>query len=98
MSGSHWLSALAGGVRQRLAAPGSVQLRLHLLDRDGRDGPAHHRLPRRSNSFPAETDDGGAGDRLHRPLTAALTQDRDRTTFILAAPLAHCYDRETTRV
>jgi hypothetical protein len=27
-----------------------------------------------------------------------VTQDRDRTTFTLAAPLAHCYDRETAVV
>ena len=48
---------------------------------------------------PAEKDDEEVQEIVFiADLPGSVTQDRDRTTFVLAAPLAHCYDRETTQV
>ena len=65
-SGSLWLNLSPEDFGQRLAAPGSTQLRLSLLDRDGRDGllsvagGGHRARPGGRKGR------GGAGDRPHR--------------------------------
>ena len=97
-SGSPWLTLSPADFGQRLATPGSTQLRLSLLDRDGRDGQLL--VPAAAIELvPAEKDDEEVQEIvLIADLPGSVTQDRDRTTFVLAAPLAHCYDRETTQV
>ena len=97
-SGSLWLNLSPADFGQRLAAPGSTQLRLSLLDRDGRDGLLS--VPAAAIELvPAEEKDEEVQEIvLIADAPGAVTQDRDRTTFTLAAPLAHCYDRETAVV
>ncbi len=97
-SGSLWLTLSPSDFGQRMVAPGSTQLRLTLLDRDGRDGQLL--VPAAAIELaPAEKDDQEVQEIVFiGDLPTSVTQDRDRTTFVLAAPLAHCYDRETTQV
>ncbi len=97
-SGSLWLTLSPADFGQRLAAPGSTQLQLSLLDRDGRNGLLI--VPAAAVELvPAEEKDEEVQEIVViADLPGSVTQDRDRTTLVLAAPLANCYDRETAEV
>jgi hypothetical protein len=97
-AGSSWVVLAPADFGQRLVAPGSSQLRLHLLDRDGNDGLLVV-LPAAIELVPAEDGDEVMQEIVFvADLPTAVTEDRDRTTFALAAPMANCYDRETALV
>jgi hypothetical protein len=97
-AGGAWLIMPPAQFGQVMAAPGNTVLRLQLLDRDGSDGS----LVIAASAIELQP----AGDKdatvqeiaLVSPLATAVTQDRDRTSFTLAAPLKYVYDRDTTVV
>jgi hypothetical protein len=77
---------------------GVLQLRLRLLDRDGAEGTAIFTAAA-IERVPAEEKDTEVSEiAFVGSLPTAVTHDRDRTTLTLAAPLAHVYDRASTRV
>lgn len=97
-SGSTWIVLSPATFGTRLVSPGSAQLRLKLLDRDGREGLLMVAAAA-IELAPAEKDDDEVQEiAFIDDLATAVTQDRDRSTFVLAAALKHCYDRETARV
>jgi hypothetical protein len=97
-SGSNWLALSPEQFGAKLAKPLGITLRLRLLDRDGAEGLCTV-LAAAIELVPAEESDEPVSEiAFVGSLPTAVVQDRDRTTFALAAPLAHCYDRATTRV
>lgn len=97
-AGSSWIVLAPADFGQRLAASGSTQLRLHLLDRGGNDGLLVVR-PAAIELVPAEDGDEVVQEIVFvADLPTAVIQDRDRTTLVLGTPLANCYDRETAQV
>jgi hypothetical protein len=97
-SGSTWIVLSPATFGTRLGSPGSAQLRLKLLDRDGREGLLTVAAAA-IELAPAEKDDDEVQEiAFIDDLPTAVTQDRDRSTFVLAAALKNCYDRETARV
>ena len=82
----------------RLAAPGAYVLRLRVADRDGAEGTVTVAAAALELAAAEEDDDAVSEIAFVAELATAVAQDRDRTTLTLAAPLAHVYDRPTTRV
>ncbi|HEX2079010.1 MAG TPA: baseplate J/gp47 family protein [Longimicrobium sp.] len=80
------------------AASASVQLRVRLVDTDGREGTLAC-LASQVRLAPAEKDDAEVSEVvLVDDAPDAISHDRDRTTARLASGLRHCYDRHTARV
>src|SRR5262249_40581867 len=81
-----------------LTAGESAELLLRVLDRDGREGTLDVDAIA-IELVAAEKDD----EEVHEiafvdKLQDSVTQDRDRTSLLLAASLKHCYDRDTASV
>lgn len=97
-SGGTWSALSPPQFGERLANPGSAQLRLRLLDRDGREGVLEAAAAA-IEPAPPEPGDGEVSEiAFVGELATSVSQDRDRSYFTLAAPLKHVYDRETARV
>lgn len=97
-SGGQWAVLSPGQFGDILRAPGSTVLRLAVLDRDGRRGTLTVAAAA-VELVPAADEDEVVSEIVHvGDLPGSVAHDRDRTTFILAAALAHCYDRPTVRV
>jgi baseplate J-like protein len=97
-SGGGWVVVSPPQLGALMAAPGSAVLRLKLIDRDEQEGSLIVAAAAIELQPANKQDDEVQEIALVSPLTTAVTQDRDRTTFSLAAPLKYCYDRETARV
>lgn len=97
-SGGTWTMLSPATFGARLVSPGNAQLRLRLLDRDGREGQLTVAAAAIELVPAEEGDDEVQEIAFVDDLPTAVTQDRDRSTFVLAAALKYCYDRETTRV
>jgi hypothetical protein len=97
-SGSAWLVVSPPQLGELMAAPGNAVLRLHLLDRDGQEGSLIIAASAVELQPAGEQDDEVQEIALVSPLATAVTADRDRTSFMLGAPLRYCYDRDTARV
>lgn len=77
---------------------GFAMLRLRLLDRDGGAGTCTLAASAIELTPAEEADESLSEIALIENLPTAVTQDRDRTTLKLAAPLAYLYDRPTVRI
>jgi hypothetical protein len=97
-SGGTWLVMSPPQFGERLANPGSVELRLRLLDRDGREGVLEVAAAAIEAAPPEPGDEEVSEIVFVGELASSVSQDRDRSYFTLAAPLKHVYDRETVRV
>lgn len=94
-SGGAWIAVPPEQLVQRFSA--GVQLRLLLLDRDGREG----RMTIASNRI--ELVPAFDGDEIVREIAIIAdfspgSPDRDRVSFTLSAALKNCYDRPTATV
>lgn len=97
-SGSAWLVLSPPQFGERLANPGSAELRLRLLDRDGREGVLEAAAAAIEPAPPEPGDEEVSEIAFVGELATSVSQDRDRSYFTLAAPLKHVYDRESVRV
>lgn len=97
-SGGAWSVLSPPQFGERLANPGSVELRLRLLDRDGREGVLEVAAAAIEAAPPEAGDEEVSEIVFVGELASSVSQDRDRSYFTLAAPLKHVYDRESVRV
>lgn len=97
-TGSSWLIMPPAQFGQVMATPGNAVLRLHLLDRDDSDGTLIIAAAAVELLAAGDKDETVQEVALVSPLATAVMQDRDRSSFTLAAPLKHVYDRDTTVV
>ncbi len=97
-SGGAWSVLSPSQFGERLANPGSVELRLRLLDRDGREGVLEVAAAAIEAAPPEAGDEEVSEIVFVGELASSVSQDRDRSYFTLAAPLKHVYDRESVRV
>jgi len=81
-----------------IAKPGSALLRLRLLDRDGKVGFLAVAAAAIELVPPESGDEAVSEIAFVDGLPTAVSHDRDRSYFTLAAPLQHVYDRESVRV
>lgn len=97
-SGGTWAALSPPDFGERVASAGGGLLRLRLLDRDGREGVCTLTAAA-IEMFPSQEDDEEVQEiAFVADLPTAVTQDRDRSTFVLSAALRFCYDRPTARV
>ena len=97
-SGSAWTVLTPADFRARIDQSSSQQVRLTLLDRDGRQGRMIVAAAA-IEQVPALDDDEDVQEiACIDDLATAVIHDRNRTTCILATALKYCYDRETARV
>lgn len=97
-SGRAWVALAPATFAARIDQASAKQLRLTLLDRDGKQGQMIVAASA-IEQVPAQDDDEDVQEIVFiDDLATAVTQDRDRSYFTLAAPFKYCYDRETARV
>ena len=97
-SGGTWVALAPAAFALRIDHSSGKPLRLALLDRDGKRGTLTIAAAA-IEQVPAEEADVLVQEiAFIDDLPTAVTHDRDRTTFTLAAALKYCYDRETARV
>jgi hypothetical protein len=97
-SGSTWASLPAADFAALIDADASTQLRLALLDRDDRQGLLTITAAAIEQAPAAESDDEVHEIVFIDTLPTAVSQDRDRSFFVLSGALKYCYDRETATV
>lgn len=97
-NGSAWTVLAPADFAKRIDQSSSKQLRLSVLDRDGKAGTLILAASAIEQSPAMDDDDVVQEIAFIDDLTAAVVHDRDRSTFTLAAALKHCYDRDTVRV
>lgn len=99
-NGSAWNVLAPVDFAKRIDQSSSKQLRLSLLDRDGKQGTLIVAASMIEQAPALDDDETVQEIAFVDDLATAVNHDRDLgfTTFTLAAALKHCYDRDSARV
>ncbi len=97
-NGSAWTVLASVDFAKRVDQSSSKQLRLSLLDRDGKAGTLIVAASAIEQAPALDDDEVVQEIAFIDGLATAVVHDRARTSFTLAAALKHCYDRDSARV